>query len=217
MRCFPVCRYFRVFAFLAFFILLPPFRPAAQEPSGEGFAVSAGGETSGRAAVPETDPENAGGQTRGRNVVLGLVESQFTNALLHVVNRAAGNDFASVTAGSIRDNFTRPWQWDQSLFRTNQLGHPYQGVFYHQAGRANNWTFYESAGNAVLGSAVWEVFCERSRASLNDLIITATGGAVMGEALHRLYYAAENLPGGPEPVPSVPSPGASRSGRRSGS
>ena len=33
LRCFPVCRYFRVFAFLAFFILLPPFRPAAQEPA----------------------------------------------------------------------------------------------------------------------------------------------------------------------------------------
>lgn len=195
MRCSPVCRYFRVFVFLAFFILLPPFRPAAQEPDGGGFAAPAGGETSSPEAAPETGPENAGGQTRGRNIALGLVESQFTNALLHVVNRAAGNDFASVTAGSIRNNFTRPWQWDQSLFRTNQLGHPYQGVFYHQAGRANNWTFYESAGNAALGSAVWEVFCERSRASLNDLIITTTGGAVMGEALHRLYYAAENLPG----------------------
>lgn len=136
----------------------------------------------------------SGDVLNGKNVILGFVESQATNGLLFLVNRIAGTEFSGVTLESIKKNLTSPWQWDQSLFRTNELGHPYQGVFYYQAGRANNWNFYESTVNAVLGSVVWEVFCERSRASINDLFITTAGGVVYGEALHRLYYAAEDLP-----------------------
>ena len=75
------------------------------------------------------------------------------------------------------------------------LGHPYQGVFYYQAARSNNWHFYASAANALLGSLVWEIFCEPARGSINDVITTPLSGVVFGEVLHRLYYSAENLPG----------------------
>lgn len=173
---------FSKFLFVLFFFMIASptvFSEDSQEKS------PAAGET----AVFSEDALN------GRNIILGFVESQLTNGLLFVVNRfIAQTEFSGVTLDSIKTNLTSPWQWDQSLFRTNQLGHPYQGVFYYQAGRANNWNFYESAVNAALGSVVWEVFCERSRSSINDLIITTTGGVVFGEALHRLYYSAEKVP-----------------------
>ncbi len=128
------------------------------------------------------------------NVLLGFLEAQATNGLLHGGVRLAVRGYADSTFDSIKANLTNPWELDQSRFRTNMLGHPYQGVFYYQAARSNNWHFYASAANAVLGSLVWEIFCEPARGSINDAVITPLGGAVFGEALHRLYYSAENLP-----------------------
>ena len=139
-------------------------------------------------------PQAAG--PNGWNGLFGIVEAQATNGLLHAGIRIAGTEFSASSLATIKRNITEPWELlDQSLYRTNMLGHPYQGVFYFQAARSNNWPFYASTMNAVLGSIVWELFCERSRPTLNDAITTPLAGTVFGEALHRLYYSTENLRG----------------------
>ncbi|ULQ60259.1 DUF3943 domain-containing protein [Brucepastera parasyntrophica] len=137
-------------------------------------------------------------QSADKNYLLAIVNSQFSNLFLFSVNRFIGRtEFSKISIGSIRENFSNPWQWDQSQFVTNQLGHPYQGSFYYVAGRANNLNLYESALLTVAGSLVWEIGCERSRSSLNDLIVTTFGGISLGEILHRLflevYYAGSPL------------------------
>lgn len=168
---------------------VPPQQPAQfiEETEDDG-AAAAGAESRG-----EDGPQDAG--PNGWNALFGILEAQATNGILHAGIRIAGTEFAGVTLSSIRRNLTGNWSiLDQSLYRTNMLGHPYQGVFYFQGARANNWGFYASAANAVLGSLVWEIFCERARPSLNDLIVTPLAGAVWGESLHRLYYSAESLP-----------------------
>ena len=134
-------------------------------------------------------------KANGWNIAFGIVEAQLTNGLLHGGVRLAVRGYADSTLESIYANLTNPWELDQSRYRTNMLGHPYQGVFYFQAARSNNWHFYASLANAVLGSAVWEIFCEPARGSINDIITTPLAGTVYGEALHRLYYSAESLSG----------------------
>ena len=48
------------------------------------------------------------------------------------------------------------WVWDLDDFGVNQIGHPYQGNNYFNAGRGNGLTFWESAGITAFGSATWE-------------------------------------------------------------
>ena len=43
--------------------------------------------------------------------------------------------------------------WDLDDFLVNQIGHPYQGNNYFNAGRANGLSFWESAGLTAFGSA----------------------------------------------------------------
>jgi hypothetical protein len=86
------------------------------------------------------------------------------------------------------------WVWDLDDFVVNQIGHPYQGSNYYNAGRANGLSFYESAAMAAFGSATWEFFGETNKASLNDYINTTLGGIAIGEALHRVAVAGARSP-----------------------
>jgi hypothetical protein len=126
-----------------------------------------------------------------KNYLAAVATAETSNLLLYLNNRYIGSsDFADVSLQSINDNFHSQWQWDQSVFSINEFGHPYQGSFYFNSGRANGLNFYESAALTMLGSATWELTCERSTPSLNDLITTTTGGAAFGEIFHRLYLEA---------------------------
>ena len=80
------------------------------------------------------------------------------------------------------------WVWDLDDFVVNQIGHPYQGSNYYNAGRANGLSFYESAAMAAFGSATWEFYGETNKASLNDFINTTLGGIAIGEVLHRVAW-----------------------------
>jgi hypothetical protein len=96
-------------------------------------------------------------------------------------------DFAFVTTDTIADHFRNPWKWDGDDFLINQIGHPYQGLTYHTAARANGFGFYESLAFDVFGSITWELFTETDTPSINDLFTTTIGGAIMGEIFHRLF------------------------------
>ncbi len=121
----------------------------------------------------------AGGEVVLSNLTLFLYNRFITHA-----------SFAYVTLDSIKANLTNPWVWDQDEFQVNQLGHPYQGSVYYSAARANGLNFWLAGLYTAFGSITWELFCETERPSINDLIITTTGGMMMGEMFHRLYSEA---------------------------
>jgi hypothetical protein len=89
-----------------------------------------------------------------------------------------------------RRNLTADWTWDSDGFGINQFLHPYQGVAYHAAGRANGFTFYQSLGFDALGSITWELFAETDYPAANDFLASTFAGAAFGEMLHRLYVEA---------------------------
>lgn len=121
-----------------------------------------------------------------------VIEAAASNLALFSFNRwVTKKIYAQVNFEDIRRNFTSKWVWDNDTFSVNQLGHPYQGAFYFQAGRANNLNFYESGLLAVLGSVSWELLCENETPSVNDLIVSPTGGMVWGEILHRFWNIAD--------------------------
>ena len=82
--------------------------------------------------------------------------------------------------------------WDLDDFTVNQIGHPYQGNNYFNAGRANGLGFYESAAVTAFGSATWEFFGETNHPSLNDFINTTLGGITLGEMFHRTGWLIRN-------------------------
>src|SRR5436190_9359303 len=79
--------------------------------------------------------------------------------LLNRYNRYFGNgkrDYA-VSFSSVRKNLSGGWGTDQDPFKTNQLGHPYQGSMYHGFARSAGLNYWQSFGYALAGSLAWEV------------------------------------------------------------
>jgi hypothetical protein len=76
---------------------------------------------------------------------------------------------------------------DANSFGTNFIGHPLGGTGYYLAARSNRLTTWQSAGFAVAGSLLWEVFGEVSEVvSVNDMITTPLAGISIGEATTQL-------------------------------
>lgn len=152
------------------------------------FVVSAGAGEPEKTPPPSVTP----GQ---RRPLLALSEALIATSVLQFFNiRVAGFSWAKPTAEVVRGNFTEPWDWeDADGFKVNQLGHPYQGSLYFNAGRANGFGFYESFLFSTLGSALWETFGEGQHASINDFITTAAAAAPLGEMTHRLFLEAQTL------------------------
>lgn len=95
-------------------------------------------------------------------------------------------EWARVGWGSIRNNFTSPWEWDYDRFSINQIGHPYQGGLYYSAARSFGHGFWKSTAYTAAGSLQWEYFMEREAPSYNDFVTTTMGGAMLGEISFRL-------------------------------
>jgi hypothetical protein len=108
--------------------------------------------------------------------------------LLNRFNRNFGSsphDYA-VSGESIRRNLHSSWGIDSDPFRTNQLGHPYQGSMYHGFARSAGFDFWPSLGYTFAGSALWEIAGENTPPSRNDQIASGVGGSFLGEALFRM-------------------------------
>lgn len=126
--------------------------------------------------------------TPPRDPWLPALEIAGFDFLLNRYNRRFGKDRDdyAVTMESIRRNLRSSWGVDQDPFRTNQLGHPYQGSMYHGFARSAGFGYWESAAYAFGGSAAWEIAGERTRPSRNDQISSGIGGTFLGEALYRM-------------------------------
>ncbi len=90
-----------------------------------------------------------------------------------------------INLDTMRDNLTYWFEWDPNHFSTNFFAHPYHGSLYFNAGRTNGLDFWSSSLLSLGGSFMWEMFMERHRPSINDLIMTTTGGMFLGETLFR--------------------------------
>ncbi len=123
-----------------------------------------------------------------RRVGHALLQTTGINVIYGLANLARGQATARITPKTWWVNMENGWVWDLDDFAVNQIGHPYQGNNYFNAGRANGLSFYESAAMAAFGSATWEYFGETNHASLNDFINTTLGGIAIGEVLHRAAW-----------------------------
>ena len=123
-----------------------------------------------------------------RRVGRAFLQNLAVNTLYELANLARGQETAKITPKTWWTNMKQGWVWDLDDFLVNQIGHPYQGSNYFNAGRANGLSFWESAGMTAFGSGTWEYFGETNHASLNDLINTTLGGIALGEMLHRTAW-----------------------------
>ncbi len=105
--------------------------------------------------------------------------------LVNLVNRPLSNDYHS-NFSTIRRNLHSSWVVDSDPFKTNQLGHPYQGSMYHAFARSAGLNYWESAAYTFVGSAAWEIAGENTPPSRNDQIASGIGGSFLGEVLFRL-------------------------------
>src|SRR5882757_9036679 len=106
--------------------------------------------------------------------------------LLNQVNRHSGSSDYDSTWSTIRHNLHSSWVVDSDPFKTNQLGHPYQGSMYQGFARSAGLNYWEAFGYTFAGSALWEIAGEKTPPSRNDQISTGIGGSFLGEVLFRL-------------------------------
>src|SRR6185436_5016123 len=123
-----------------------------------------------------------------RRVLTSLLQVTYINVFYELANLIRGQDTAKITPSTWWTNMKRGWEWDLDDFVVNQIGHPYQGNNYFNAGRANGLDFWESAAATAFGSATWEYFGETNQASINDFINTTMGGIALGEMFHRTAW-----------------------------
>jgi hypothetical protein len=127
-----------------------------------------------------------------RSLATPLLDTLWLNIMYNSMNRAMGDDTADIDPHVWWENLKSGFEWDDNPWPVNQIGHPYQGSNYFNAGRANGLGFYGSAAVAAFGSSTWEYFFENNRGSFNDLINTTLGGIALGEVFHRMAWAVRD-------------------------
>ena len=95
----------------------------------------------------------------------------------------------------------RPRRTDVDNDFVNYVLHPVSGSETHLLARKHGWTFMEAFWFDVFSSITWEYVFENlyERPSQTDLLVTAPGGALIGEIRWQLYQAGF-LPGLMDPL-----------------
>lgn len=95
---------------------------------------------------------------------------------------------AKMMRQKFKEAYTMPPVVDHDLWIINYIGHPYQGGYYFNNMRSQGAGFWPSAMYSMAQSTIWEYGIESffERPSIQDLIITPIGGALLGEATHRM-------------------------------
>jgi Domain of unknown function (DUF3943) len=116
---------------------------------------------------------------------LAATEVAGVNLLIWMVGYLTDGQQAFISLETVNENFNHWFEWDPNHFRTNFFAHPYHGSLYFNAGRSNGLNYWQSGLCSLGGSFMWETMMERHYPSINDLIMTTTGGMFLGEALYR--------------------------------
>lgn len=104
-------------------------------------------------------------------------------AFFHYVEDA---QYTYISWDTMRDNVQDSFEWDPNLFCVNFFHHPYHGASSFNTARSNGLGYWGSTFSAFGGSLMWELLLELNRPSINDLVLTTTGGSVFGEVTYRL-------------------------------
>lgn len=94
-------------------------------------------------------------------------------------------DYARISRHVLKDHFSHLPVFDNDSFSGNQFSHPYHGSMFYNTARYEGLSYGVSLLYPILGSATWEWMCETNPPSVNDLLSTGVGGAVLGEVAHR--------------------------------
>lgn len=95
-------------------------------------------------------------------------------------------DFLQDAGRNLKRSFTTAPVWDEDDWKINYVGHPVAGSMYYNSIRSQGATWIQSFGFAFFQSAFWEYVIEGTaeQPSIQDLIVTPVGGALLGEASH---------------------------------
>jgi len=94
-------------------------------------------------------------------------------------------EWADINARTIRTNIKSNWVLDRDSYSGNQFSHPFHGSMFYGSARYHGHSYYTAALYPLVGSMVWEYFCETNRPAYNDFLSTGIGGSALGEALYR--------------------------------
>lgn len=139
--------------------------------------------------VPHEKHYMRAGLEVGGIVVLGFVDYLLNTAARGGVTREGDKmwdlryDWPDLRAKFVGSGYSL----DSNKFNTNYISHPLAGTVYFQAARSNHLSFAEAWVFSIIGSSTWEYFGEiRERVSVNDMIVTPSAGAAIGEPLMQL-------------------------------
>jgi hypothetical protein len=92
---------------------------------------------------------------------------------------------------NLKSAFTRPPVWDHDPWAINYIGHPVGGAYYYNAIRSQNATWFQSFLFSFAQSTFWEYVVEgiAEQPSIQDIICTPVGGAILGELTHQMTIA----------------------------
>ncbi|MDR1932773.1 MAG: DUF3943 domain-containing protein [Spirochaetales bacterium] len=125
----------------------------------------------------------------GRDLPMAFAQGMAANLAIWGYDYMIMQPYARVSPTTWKNNIEEGPEWDNSDFFTNQILHPYHGSMYYTGARAYGFSYWESLAFAELGSYIWEYYAERDTPAINDLIVTAVGGAAFGEAGYRIAIA----------------------------
>ena len=114
------------------------------------------------------------------SAVLGFSSYQYYRYL--VVNQTDFDydNFGNKINATVKS--TNGWTFDTNKQNINS-GHAFAGAVYYQTARSNGLSALKSFAITQVSSLFWEILGERKeKASINDQIITAVGGSIIGEA-----------------------------------
>ncbi len=132
------------------------------------------------------------GESFPRRPLVAVAEAAGMNLVIWLAGYLTGGQQAFISLETMNENFKYWFEWDPNHFSTNFFAHPYHGSLYFNAGRSNGLSFWESSLLTMGGSFMWETVMERHRPSINDLIMTTTGGIFLGEVLFRYTSLIRN-------------------------
>ncbi len=142
--------------------------------------------------TPETEEITFSADTE-KHPLVGLGGMMIFNVGLAGYNRfAVGSAWAKTGPDDWIHFYERRLSWDNDWYWTNFFLHPYQGSMYYMSARGANLNTLESMGVTVLGSAIWEYFCEQNSPSINDMAYTTIGSFCVGEMFFRLSQEANS-------------------------
>lgn len=89
---------------------------------------------------------------------------------------------------NIKRSWTKPPVIDHDKWQLNYIAHPVGGMYTYLTERNHNRSIWRAFGYSLFTSCMWEYVIEgiAEQPSIQDLIVTPIGGAILGEGIFQL-------------------------------